>query len=590
MTDDSTGLDRPVRASSWADAQAREALQLIVEGVRDIAGFDLVGVSVLREDGYLQVITIVGPDDAVATLQDSLAPVEPLLQQLEKADDWGPLKFIPHDRLELDVDRWGWFSDAPRVEVEGVWHPEDMLMAPIEDASGRLVGILGMELPRDGLLPDHDKQRLLEAYARQAGRAVLTTLEREKLAERVRLAEAAAGIVRRASATMTPTEILTACGPAVLESFRADALWILRLDEHGEADGPLLLHDGSTTELEPALVQVAARLAHDAWERQLVQVLAPERPLPGVLDAEERAQADRVLTAAGVESVMLVPLGSGSDLFGVMGLTRLLHGAEWSDVELGVALDIGHDLGRAVLNARALAREHQAVEELRAVDAYKNQLLATVSHELKNPLTAILGYVELLETEPLSPQGSSWLAAIQRGGGRLQRVVDDLLALHRMVEGEPESLQPVALPPLVAEAVDLQSAAATRRGVRLEVDVARDLPPVRGVAGELDQVVANLVGNAVKYSPDGGDVLVRLARVDDEVELTVTDHGLGISAADQAQLFSEFFRSSNPAAVALPGTGLGLAIVRRIVERHHGRIEVESELGEGSTFRVLLPV
>ena len=97
------------------------------------------------------------------------------------------------------------------------------------------------------------------------------------------------------------------------------------------------------------------------------------------------------------------------------------------------------------------------------------------------------------------------------------------------------------------------------------------------------------MSNAVKYTPDGGQVTVRLAACGDEIMLSCSDTGLGISTDDQTQLFREFFRSSNPEALAQPGTGLGLAIVSRIVQRHRGRIEVESELGKGSTFRVLLP-
>jgi len=110
-----------------------------------------------------------------------------------------------------------------------------------------------------------------------------------------------------------------------------------------------------------------------------------------------------------------------------------------------------------------------------------------------------------------------------------------------------------------------------------------------GDADELDRVCANLVSNAVKYTPEGRSVTVSLARVGDQVVLECSDEGIGISTSDQEQLFTEFYRSSNPEAIAQPGTGLGLAIVSRIVGRHHGRIEVESSLGKGSTFRVYLP-
>ena len=115
--------------------------------------------------------------------------------------------------------------------------------------------------------------------------------------------------------------------------------------------------------------------------------------------------------------------------------------------------------------------------------------------------------------------------------------------------------------------------------------------PVRalGDPDELDRACANLLSNAVKYTPEGQAITISLARLAGEIVLTCADEGIGISVEDQAQLFSEFFRSTNPVALAQPGTGLGLAIVRRIVARHEGRIEVESELGAGSTFRMFLP-
>jgi signal transduction histidine kinase len=431
-----------------------------------------------------------------------------------------------------------------------------------------------MELPRDGLVPSAEKRAMLEIYARQAGRAVITTLERERLAERVRLAGTAADIVRLASGTQSPEALLAECGREVARGFRADSLWVQLLGpDHrcdgllhvdggrpcdcrrtragvgpppagvGAADGPLHVDGGPTVRLPSGVRALVSAHAQRAWERQCVAVLAPDRPVPGVLGAEQVAELLDFFASVEVGSLLFVPLGAGPECFGAMDLTRGHHGAEWSDEEAAAALDVGRDLGRALANARTFAREHELVRELQDLADYKGRLVATVSHELKNPLSAILGYVEMLESEPsLSDHARSWVAAIQRGGDRLARVVGDLLLLHELSD-----------------------------------------------ADDLDQVVTNLVSNAVKYSTGGGSVTVRHERVGDQVALTCADDGLGISEADQAQLFAEFFRSSNPAAVAQPGTGLGLAIVRRIVVRHGGRIEVESGLGRGSTFRVCLP-
>ena len=110
-----------------------------------------------------------------------------------------------------------------------------------------------------------------------------------------------------------------------------------------------------------------------------------------------------------------------------------------------------------------------------------------------------------------------------------------------------------------------------------------------GEAHELFQVCANLISNAMRYTPSGGTITIALARIANDVELIVADTGIGISATDQHRMFDEFFRSTNPAALSTPGTGLGLSIVHRIIERHHGWIAVESELGSGTTFRVTLP-
>lgn len=591
MSDDAPDFERPVRGSRWSDAQSRDALQAIAEGVAEVAGFDLVGISVVRDDGYLHTMVIVGPDEARDVLVDSLAPADQLLEQLETAEDWGALKFIPHDKLILDVEKWGWFSDAPRDNVPaGAWHPEDMLVAPLESAEGAFLGFLGMELPRDGLIPSAAKREMLEIYARQAGRAVITTLERERLAERVRLADTAADIVRLASGTQSPDDLLAECGRAVAEGFRADSMWVQLLGPDHRCEGPLLVDGGPTVKLPAGVRTLVTAHAQRAWERQCVAVLAPDRPMPGALAAEQVAEVLDFLAGVEIGSLLFVPLGAGPECFGVMGLTRGRLGAEWTEEEADTALGIGRDLGRALANARTVARERELVEELQGLADYEGRLVATVSHELKNPLSAILGYVEMLESEPtLTDEARSWLSAIQRGGDRLTRVVDDLLLLHEMSGGDDLDRAPVDLAPIVDDVLEMNSAVARSRDLRLTTAHPAAPAPVLGAVRDLDHVVTNLVSNAVKYSDDGGTVVVGHERVGDQVLLTCSDTGLGISADDRAQLFSEFFRSTNPAALAKPGTGLGLAIVRRIVTRHGGRIEVESELGRGSTFRVYLP-
>jgi signal transduction histidine kinase len=172
----------------------------------------------------------------------------------------------------------------------------------------------------------------------------------------------------------------------------------------------------------------------------------------------------------------------------------------------------------------------------------------------------------------------------------MARVVDDLLLLARVGDPDnPVEPRPVDLRAIVDDVVDLTAVAAAQRRLTVRVEAPEQPLMALGDPVELDRLVANLLSNAVKYTPEERTVTVRLAQRGTEVELVCQDEGIGISESDREQMFTEFFRSSDPFAMAQPGTGLGLAIVARIVERHHGRIEVESELGVGSTFRVLLP-
>lgn len=582
MPEQTEEFQRPVRGSRWSDDQARESLLPIVETLAQVTGFDVIGVSGVRDDGYLHHLCVVGPDDAREALLDSLAPAAMLVDALAVADVWGALSFVPHDRHELDIDRWGWASDAPRESVPGVWHPEDILVATMHDADGTLRAVLGFDAPRDGRVPDGAERALLDTYAGQACRAIEATLDRERLAERIRLASAAADIVRRATGSMSVNDVLTQCGSAIVDGFRAQALWT-----HLFGTDPRPVHDADPHSPPPVLTDILARYAAAAWERQTVGVFAPDRPPPEPLDTEE---LEVVLGFLAAESLLVVPLGAGADCLGWVGLTRGAGDAEWSTGEAEVALDIGRDLGLALATAGNFEREHRLVQELQQLADYKTHLVATVSHELRTPLTSIVGFLELLEGDTgLSDLSRSAVAAIQRGSVRLSRVVEELLVLHRTAGGEVEAPREVDFTAIVADIVELNAGPAERRGISVVGELPGVPALVLGAPHELEHIVANLVSNAVKYTPDGGHVVVTLEAVDKEVVLTCTDNGIGISEADQARVFEDFYRSADPAATHRSGTGLGLAIVQRVVDRHGGSIELESTLGSGSTFRVRLP-
>jgi signal transduction histidine kinase len=264
---------------------------------------------------------------------------------------------------------------------------------------------------------------------------------------------------------------------------------------------------------------------------------------------------------------------------------------EWTDIECAALLDIGHDLGRAALNARTFERERALVAELQALDTYKSQLIATVSHELKSPLTTVAGHLEMLESGTISigEQARASLEAIGRASDRMSRVIEDLLMLRKVGETDRPRRQPVDVLTLVRDAVALTAITAAGKVLEVSIDEPRDDVLALGDRDDLDKLVHNLVSNAVKYTSAGGHVRIRVETTAEHTLIVVADDGIGISTEDQAHLFTEFFRSTNPEAVAQPGTGLGLAIVKRVIERHDGAIEVDSALGRGSTFTVTLP-
>lgn len=402
--------------SWWGEESDREALRVVAEGVRELAGFEVAAVSIVH-DGLLHTVAVAGDDGAAEELARLRTPVEELLTELKLAEDWGPLRFLPHERATDRLDPWTWVADVEPVHHRRAWHPRDLLCALLRDEHGQVRGVLGMDLPRNRLRPDAQQRRVLEALARQAEQTVVSAVERRDAA--------------------------------------------------------------------------------------------------------------------------------------------------------------------------------LSLEQEQAASAYRRQLIDVLSHELQNPVAAISGNVELLAAEELSPVAQRSVAAIERASRRIRVMVSDLLALAEVDDParlrEPE---PVDVAEVVRDVAEMMATEARHREVHLELDLAPGPQVVPGVPSELDTLMANLVANAIKYSERGGHVRVQVRPAiggTGAVVVQVDDEGIGISAADQQRLFEEFFRADNTATRSRPGTGLGLAIVNRVVRAHRGHIDVESQPGRGTTFRVVLP-
>jgi two-component system sensor histidine kinase VicK len=191
---------------------------------------------------------------------------------------------------------------------------------------------------------------------------------------------------------------------------------------------------------------------------------------------------------------------------------------------------------------------------------------------------------------PITDQQSEFLQVVKQNAQRLLTLATDLLDISKMEsEGLTLNLQSVSVADVVAEAVVAMEKQIEAKEQVLVVDVPRDLPEVTADRDRMIQVVTNLLSNAHKYSPRDSEIEVCALRTDGHLELSVKDSGIGISVEDQKRLFTRFFRADNAIMTEEDGTGLGLAICLEIVERHGGEIQVDSELGKGTTFRILLP-
>ena len=231
------------------------------------------------------------------------------------------------------------------------------------------------------------------------------------------------------------------------------------------------------------------------------------------------------------------------------------------------------------------------------VDRMKSEFVSTVSHELRTPMTSIKGYADLMlmgAAGALSPPQLRYLDVIKKNADRLQLLVNDLLDISRIETGKTQlALQPVDVPQVIMDVVNehLQGRIQhEEKDISVETEMAPSLPLVSADPEKIMRVLTNLVDNAFNYTPPGGFIKITARANGRFVFITVQDSGIGIEEADQKKIFDRFFRAENAQVQEVPGTGLGLSIVNSLIEMHGGRLSLESELGEGSTFTFSLPL
>jgi len=425
-----------------------------------------------------------------------------------------------------------------------------------------------------------DAQPITGADGRAAGAVqAVQDVTRRRRAERFRTCEL--GV----TTALTEATSIEAAGPQVLAAVVAALDW---------AHAELWLVDDAA-----GVVRPAAEWSSPGWrfgidvpaELRFGQGLAGRawqmgRPL-WIRDVgrPQSLISQRIADASRLHTVLAIPVQAGLVPVGV--LTAFAESIEDPEDEIvalmcGIAAHIGQFI------------ERRLVEDLqRQLDRSKNEYLALIGHELRTPLTAISSYTEILrETDPaaLAADGPALLEVVERNTARLRRIIDELMELSALDAGHAAmASQPVDLAGLVRESVERTRAAIDGVPLVLEADLPAELT-LPGDSRRLAQIVDNLLGNAVKYSPDGGRISVSLRRAGRAAELTVSDTGIGVTPEDREKLFTRLYRSTAVLDRAIPGTGLGLALSRAVVKRHHGTIEMVGHEGPGTTVLVRLPL
>ena len=301
----------------------------------------------------------------------------------------------------------------------------------------------------------------------------------------------------------------------------------------------------------------------------------------------------RIFQALRPHSLLTVPLVARGRALGSMTWLRIAAGPAYAADDLAFAEDLAARIALGIDNARLHRRAERARVEAEDANRAKDEFLAVLSHELRTPLTAMLGWLRLLRSGQLNPDKTAQaLEVVERNTRAQAQLINDLLDVSRIVAGKLQlDRYPVDLAPIMEEAVELSRGDADTKRAKIELAVDEGTGAVLGDPLRLGQIVANLVTNAVKFTPSGGCVQVSLARHGDRAVITVSDTGIGIEPALLPRIFDRFRQADSTITRRHGGLGLGLAIVRHLAELHGGTVRAESAgPGQGATFTVELPI
>ena len=390
------------------------------------------------------------------------------------------------------------------------------------------------------------------------------------------------------------TALIVAVG-GVAKALEADRVVAGELDDDGSITNTILWqnHGQSAEEELPAdLRRAMGETAIRLWDgdRRLAINDTKAARESGMLDHLPLELLNLQLEGGFV----LMPFGVGSRPMGSLVVRSFDATRDWTEAEIAFVAHIVGELAHRVIGFEREQDRTEHVRRLEDLDKQKDAFLSTVSHELRTPLTSITGYLEMLEdgdAGELTSQQLKMLDVVERNAQRLRGLIEDLLVLNRLEASvQKDEGELICAGDLIREVCEELMPVAARAQVNLVVaDGACGASTwLRGDRGQLGRALTNIVSNGVKFTPAGGTVTLASRPVDEgrSVEISCVDTGMGIPKADQARLFTRFFRAGNATKAQVPGTGLGLTIVQGIVARHGGHLELESTENVGTTLRM----
>jgi signal transduction histidine kinase len=550
------------------DGSLKDKLILIVDDEQ--ANIDLLE-AILTFDGYTNLVSTRDPRRAVK-LFDTLSPdlvlldlhmpyldgfaVMQQLKQFVTAEDYLPVLV-----LTADITR-----EARERALSG--GARDFITKPIDETETllRIRNLL--------------ETRMLHVQQRQARAAAEAAERKARL-----LADVSRVLAGSFDYQTSLAGLARLCVPAL-----ADYCLVDLVDEDQNISRVGVAHVDTTKEglLQAAASFVTETITPDHPElsaiRQGRSVLIPELT-QALLDTVIRDDEHRtIVRELAPSSFIASPLIAGGRVRGALILVMTASNRRFTAEDAALADEIAARAATSVENARLF---HQAQQATRARD----ELLAVVAHDLRNPLNTItLASDALLEeiSESVHPSERRQIAIVRRSADRMNRLIQDLLEINRLESGRfVMEIRPCSAEAIVRESLEMLRALATANEIELSSDVSADLPRVSADFARVQQVISNLVGNAIKFTPRGGHISIRASMRSDEVLIEVQDDGAGIPADHLPHIFGRFWQADRRDK---RGIGLGLAIAKGIVEAHGGRIWVESREGVGSTFFFTLPV